>query len=159
MLKFLVSSARRCGFPNGFTPGFTLIELVVVLSLLTLVVAGVFPALMDRLDHLAVVAAREEIVGLFHQARAVAVAKGGASVLLTSQPSTLRLESGKLVHSYIDLENGRDVRLSFSRSRSEVELSFDPLGLGRVASQTLTLSRGSSTVRLVISSYGRLERK
>jgi len=144
---------------QGFTQGFTLIELVVVLSLLTLAVAGIFPALMERLDRLAVVAAREEVVGLFHRARAVAVAKGGATVLLASHPSTISLESGEKVHSFISFENGRNVRLSLSRNRSEAELSFDPLGLGRVASQTLTFSRGSSTARLVISSYGRLERQ
>ena len=132
---------------------------MVVLSLLTLAVAGVFPALMARMDHLAVVAAREEVMGVFHRARALAVAKGGATVLLTSQPSTVSLQSGEKVHSFISLEDSRDVRLSLSGNRSEVELSFDPLGLGRVASQTLTFSRGSSTARLVISSYGRLERE
>ena len=139
--------------------GFTLIELVVVLSLLTLAVAGVFPSLIKRLDHLAVVAAREEVVGLFHRARAVAVAKGGATVLLTSEPSTIGLQAGEKVHSFISLENDQAVRLSLSGNRSEAELTFDPLGLGRVASQTLTFSRGSSTTRLVVSSYGRLERK
>ena len=150
---------NRSHLPRGSLLGFTLIELVVVLSLLTLAVAGVFPALMGRLDRLAVMAAREEVVGLFHRARAVAVAKGGATILLTSQPSTISLESGKEVHSFVSFDNGREVRLSLSRNRSEVELSFDPLGLGRVASQTLIFSRGSSTARLVISSYGRLERQ
>jgi len=150
---------KRSFLPRVSLLGFTLIELVVVLSLLTLAVAGVFPALMGRLDRLAVMAAREEVVGLFHRARAVAVDKGGSTILLTSQPSTIRLESGKEVHSFVSFDNGRKVRLSLSRNRSEVELSFDPLGLGRVASQTLIFSRGSSTARLVISSYGRLERK
>jgi prepilin-type N-terminal cleavage/methylation domain-containing protein len=139
--------------------GFTLLELIVAVSLVTIALATVLPDFRRRLDHMAVVAAREEAVGLFHRARTEAVARGGATILLTSQPSTISLLSGEGVVAFTGLEDSQGVRMTLSGNRAEVELNFDPLGLGRVASQTLTFSRGTSESRLIVSSYGRLERE
>jgi prepilin-type N-terminal cleavage/methylation domain-containing protein len=150
---------KRPALPPAPFGGFTLIELTAVLFLLSLVLGAAVPAFRRQLDHMAVVAAREEIMGLFHRARAVAVARGGATILLTSQPPTVSLKKGDEVLSSISLEREHRVSLTLSRNRAEAELSFGPLGLGQVASQTLLLGRGDCQARLVVSSFGRLVRE
>lgn len=48
--------------------------------------------------------------------------------------------------------------MTLSGQRAEAELRFDALGIGRIASQTIRLSRGDEDAVLVVSSYGRLAR-
>jgi len=48
--------------------------------------------------------------------------------------------------------------LALSGERARATLLLDALGLGRVASQTLTFSRGEARALLVISSLGRVTR-
>jgi type II secretory pathway pseudopilin PulG len=139
--------------------GFTVVELTALLCILTLLLAAAAPRIRFQLDRLAVTAARDEVMGLFHQARGEAVARGGSTLRATTEPPTLALVSDGETLASTDLRTQFGVSLDLPRGRPEVALRFDPLGLGRVASQTLRLSRGEAEALLVVSSFGRVRRE
>jgi len=146
----------------SFSPasfGFTLLELATVLVLLGISLTVLFPAGRRQLDHMAVLGAREEVAGLFHRARFEAVAHGGAVLTLETQPGAVTLSAAGKVVSRVALAEEYRVVFTLSRGRPEAEITFDPLGLGRVASQTLGFFRGGAEARLVVSSYGRVVRR
>jgi len=132
---------------------------VVVLTLFGLSMAELLPAARRQLDRMAVLGAREEVAGLLHRARGEALARGEAEVVLTSVPPRAELIAGEDTLARTKLEESYGVTLSLSRDRSEARLRFGPLGLGRVASQTLRFRRGDAEVLLVISSFGRAARR
>ena len=139
--------------------GFTLVELVTVLLLLSISLTALLPAGRKQLDRMAVLGAREEVTGLLHRARFEAVAHGGAVLTLKAAPGTVTLSAAGEVVSRVALADEYRVEFTLSRNRSEAEITFDPLGLGRVASQTLGFFRGGAEAHLVVSSYGRVVRR
>jgi prepilin-type N-terminal cleavage/methylation domain-containing protein len=136
---------------------FTLPEL-----LLALLVAGVAAALSVRpalrqADALVLRGAREELVSLFHRARAEArligdmrlrVAEGEDPVLsFPDGRPALRLAFGR-----------RGVDIEVAGDRTEVELLFGPLGIATFGAATLRMTKRSAALPLTISSYGRVRR-
>lgn len=139
--------------------GYTLIELVAVLMLLA-VGASVFAPTARRLSDLATVsAAREEIVALLGEARAVAMSTGGSTVTVIAQPPTARIESGGVSIRSLELGSHRAVHLILGAGRDSVSLRFNGLGLGGFASQTIEVSRGGVSAFVIVSSYGRVRRR
>lgn len=138
--------------------GYTILELITVMALMGLVTAGLLPAARHQLDRMAVLGAREEVAGLFHRARAEAVSRGGSRLLLTTDPPSAELSAEGEVLARARLKEDYGVTLALSSGRTEAELVFDALGLGRVASQTLRFARGDAEARLVVSSLGRVTR-
>jgi hypothetical protein len=61
---------------------------------------------------------------------------------------------GRLVR----LEEDLGVHVLLSGNRSAVEIAFDALGLGRIASQTLRFRLESQEAGLTVSSFGRVRR-
>jgi len=150
---------RELLFPTPGISGFTLLELSTALFLMGLCLAFLLPAARRQRDRTAVLGAREEVAGMFHQARFEAVTRGGATVALKTAPAAAVLSAGGEVVAQVAIWEEYRVSLSLSRGGSETELSFDPLGLGRVSSQTLRFVRGDAEAGLVVSSYGRVVRK
>jgi hypothetical protein len=127
-----------------------------VLLLLGLALGELLPMGRSITDRMAVVAAREVVLGSLHRTRMEAVAGGGASLVLVTTPPVLRIvrePSGEILDERA-LEDG--VTLHLSRERAEAVLTFDAMGFGRVTSQTLTLRRGGAESSLVVSSLGRV---
>lgn len=147
------------GLPPASLRGFTLLELITVITLLGILLGEAFPATRTLQDRMAVVGAREAVVGLFHRARMEAVARGGSMVVLTTGPAVTTLLAGgeTVIRESIGADYGVELRLS--GGRSSVTLAFDALGLGRVASQTLRITRGDAVTEVVVSSYGRVTRR
>lgn len=145
--------------PSRSPRGFTLLEMAVVLAFLGLAVSALLRAARGQMDRLAVLGAREEVVGIIHRARQEAVAVGGAEVVLTSDDSGVDLLAAGDTLLRSDLHAAYGVRMSFSRPGSRVTLTFGPLGLGRVSSQTLRFNRGAQEAVAVISSLGRVVRR
>lgn len=139
--------------------GHTLVELLFVLLLAGVTVSSMAPAARRQRDRAAVVGAREAVVGLLAEARLAAIESGGASVRVTvSPPSAEALVSGvPLRRAALGDDFGVDVALS--GGGTEAVLTYDGLGLGRVASQTLTFRRGREAAELVVSAYGRVRRR
>jgi prepilin-type N-terminal cleavage/methylation domain-containing protein len=139
--------------------GFSLPELVLVMTIVGLALGGALPAASHLRDRLAVVGARESMVGIFHRARIEAVAFGGASIVLRVSPPGAELWAGGVLRSSVRLGGDLEVEMTLSSGRERVELLFDALGLGRVASQTIRFSRNGSRSGLVVSSLGRVTRE
>ncbi len=148
---------RASGQPFPMSRGFTLLELSVVLSfvgVLAMVGGGVGRGLMDLLECRA---AREELAGLVHRARAEARLEGEARVRFTQGRGGELILREDSVAARAELAR-RGVHLSVGGTRTEATLVFGPLGVGRAASTTLHLERGRARVPLVISSHGRIRR-
>jgi len=144
--------------PSPSPSGYTLLELTTVLLILGLALFLLLPTARSQIDRLAVVGAREEVTGLFHRARMAAVARGGASIHLTARPPSVEIRTGLELLARTDLAGGYGVTLTLSQDRETAVLGFDALGLGRVSSQTLVLTRGKAEARLVVSSFGRVSK-
>lgn len=155
----LLPSPRRRRSPTRGPIGFTLLELLTVMTLLGLALGEVFPAGKRLLDRMAVLGAREAAVGQFHRARMEAVARGSVRLLVETSPPTMRIETGAPSVVIEEVTFGNRVELKLTRDRGEVTLTFDAMGLGRVASQTLRFSRGTEQAELVVSSFGRVTRR
>ena len=139
--------------------GFTLIEVAVALTLLGLTFATLLPAARLQRDRSAVLAAREVVVGVVARTRARARIQGWAVTVLEVSPPEVRIEVADSViqrHRFMQFPG---VELSLSGGRQSVRLRFDALGIGRVASQTITLRRGRAEAGLTLSSYGRIRRR
>lgn len=149
----------RPNSPSVSRSGFTLLELSTVLFLLGISLSALLPAALYQSDRAAVLGAREEVAGFFHRARFEAVTHGGAILHLEIAPASVGLLFGGEMVERSDLGKEYGVALELSRGRSDADLHFDALGLGRVASQTLTFTRGEARALLVISAYGRMVRR
>ncbi len=139
--------------------GYTLIELVLVTLLLGVTGLTVLPAAHRLRDRMAVVGAREAVAGLFARARIDALALGGATVRVRSDPWRAWAEAGDSLLGSVDLARDFSVRVSIGRGRSSADVHYDALGVGQVASETLTFLRGDERTALVVSGYGRVRRR
>lgn len=139
--------------------GHTLLELTAVLVLAALAASVAVPAGVGLRDRMAVVAAREAVAGLVAEARVSALAHGGATVHVASEPWRAWIQVGDSAAPAEALEREWGVRVRLSRDRASTALAYDALGLGRVASETLRFRRGSAEAALVVSGYGRVRRQ
>ncbi|MBW3533913.1 MAG: hypothetical protein KY453_01635 [Gemmatimonadetes bacterium] len=141
------------------TRGHTLLELTVVLLLLGLGGATMVAPARRQVDRAAVAGAREAVVGLFALARSEARLHGGACLRLRAADGRVWVEAGGATRSTLDLPGVFGVSLSIAGTEDDVSLLFDALGIGRRASRTLDLTRGSASTTLVVAAYGRVERR
>lgn len=142
--------------------GHTLIELTFVLLLVGVATASAAPSARRLRDRTAVVGAREAVVGLLAEARLAAIETGSASVRIAADPwraEAVGGGSGGATLRRVALATDFGVTLELSGARTDIELSYDALGLGRVASQTVVFRRGDSATELVVSGYGRVRRR
>ena len=134
-------------------------ELLFVLVLTGTTIASLAPAVRRQRDRALVAGAREAVVGVLAETRVAAMASGGASVRITSVPARAEAFAGALALRSAWLGTDFGVDVSLSGAATEVELAYDALGLGRVASQTITFRRGGESAELVVSGYGRVRRR
>jgi prepilin-type N-terminal cleavage/methylation domain-containing protein len=139
--------------------GYTLIELLFVLLLAGLTAAAITPQARRYRDRASVVAAREAMVGLFAEARVGAVERGQGAVRISSNPGRAACVVGDSTVRALALASEFGVDLRLGGSDDSVEVRYDALGLGRVASQTVVFTRGDASAQLVVSSFGRVSRR
>jgi hypothetical protein len=119
------------------------------------VATSLTPRFGQLLDRWAVLLARDHLVSLISQARAVAQVRGGADLVLETATGRAAIEIDGESVATLDLRPWR-VSVSAGSGRDSVLLRFDALGIGRIASQTLRLSRGAAEAQVIISSFGRV---
>lgn len=158
-MRLASAATRQAGFLLPSRGGFTLLELITVVTILGLALAEGLPAARRIMDGMAVAGAREAVVGVFHNARAEAVARGGARIVLRASTTVVELWSGGALRSSLDLTEDLGVTMTLSAGADLREVEYDPLGLGRVASLTIVFTRGSAESGLVVSSLGRVTRR
>lgn len=139
--------------------GHTLIELLLVLTLMGATATSLAPAARSYRDRASVVGAREAMVGLLNEARAAAVATGAARLRVASGPWAAAVIAADSTLRSVDFESEFGVTLTLTGGQLDVELAFDALGLGRMAGQTVRFRRGETEAELVVSSYGRVRRR
>ncbi len=139
--------------------GFTLLELCLVLSLAGVAWSVLLPAARQQRDRLAVLGAREELMGLLHRTRGEAIARGGAELDLFADPFRAVIIAGGDTLARAELAETHGVTARLSKDRARVRLAYGPLGIGHVTSQTVRISRGKTEAFLVVSSLGRAVRK
>lgn len=137
--------------------GTTLIELMTVLALTGILASVAAPRLAGGVDRWIVREAREEVVAILYRARMEARRHGEASVRFEAGGGAeLEVPGRGIVARWESATPG--TMLDVGGTRDEVEISFGPSGVGRVASTTLVLRRGESEAEIVVSSYGRIRR-
>ena len=139
--------------------GFSILELVCALGLMAVGVSVLLPAARSVDDRLAVVAAREELIGLVVRARGQALIHGGATVVVEARPPRAWITAGRTIQEHVDLWGRHGAEIMISGGRPRVELDFDATGLGKMAGRSITVRRGVATARLVVSAYGRIRRE
>jgi type II secretory pathway pseudopilin PulG len=135
-------------------PAYTLVEVVVVLTLLVLLAALVVPPLARQLDRTAVAAATAEVAAALAIARDQAIAEGRPIAVRFDAPGarvTVLRGADTLLHR--DLARAHAVSLTASRD----SLAYLPTGLGAGAANLgVVVTRGASTRTLAVSRLGRV---
>lgn len=139
--------------------GHTLAELCATLLILTMGVSFLAPAARRLRDRMAVVAAREAVAGLVAEARVDALGRGGVVVIIRSRPGSAEVDAPGRPDRTIAIEGDLGVEVVLGRGRPVTELHYDALGLGQVASETVSFRRGTAEAALVVSGYGRVRRR
>jgi prepilin-type N-terminal cleavage/methylation domain-containing protein len=139
------------------TPGFTLPELATVLVILAVVVSSALPSLAALRDRMAILQAREILVGAVAWARRSSQGSGGAWVSVVPDSGRIHWGDDVQPRGSRDLKRELGVILE-TPSRAPFTLRFDDLGLGQVTSRTIVFRRGSAETGVSLSSYGRVRR-
>ncbi len=139
--------------------GFSIVEITMVLVILVALTPPLVGSAAELRRSFLLSRAREEAARLFAEARWVAVAEGGAIVVLNADPPWGAVVTAAGETTRLAELGGGGVSLRLSRGRANSRVRFGPLGLGLVSSQTLTFALAGEERRLVVSSMGRVSRR
>ncbi len=141
--------------------GASLPELLTTLLILSLVGVGGVIALRRGLEVYGVRAARDSMASAVAKARALALVRGEARLVVDPGAASVWIEapSGSRVGDALRLGDVFGVSVAADQhTGGPIIIEFDALGFGRVASRTFRLRRGAAESRLTLSSYGRPRR-
>lgn len=149
-------AARRAGTARlPAHVGASLIEVVVVLAFTAVLLGVAIPAMRGWRDRVAVRGAADEVMTLFGAARAHAVARGGAAVLVDEVRGEVLLR----VRGDTVLRRQLQERLGVALAATRGEMAYDGRGLGRgAANLRVVLSRGAHADTIFVSRLGRARR-
>lgn len=141
--------------------GMSLVELVVVLTILSVIAAAGALALRRGLDVYAARGARDSMSSAVARTRALALANGTALLVVDPAAAALWIEAPPGVRAGERLRLGDVFGVTLTADHHDagpITLEFDGLGFGRIANHTFRIRRGSTEMRLTLSSYGRPRR-
>jgi type II secretory pathway pseudopilin PulG len=133
-----------------------LLELIIALTLLAILATLSLPGARHGLDGLRVRQAREATFALATRARAVALERGGANLILDLAGSGARVEAADSV--IVAAARFAECDILVAGATGTVTLTYDARGLGRMASRTVRFECGRAQAGLTFSSYGRVRR-
>lgn len=136
--------------------GFTVTELLLVMTVLGILLTMVVPTVGRAFDLLAVRAARSALVAAAERARITALAQGGAVLSIDTRAGVVSIVSskGQSVGRPIRLADDYGVKLAVS-GREQFGIRYDAVGLGRIANTTVLVARRRVEAKVVFSMYGR----
>ena len=117
------------------------------------------PAARTWADRFAVVGAREATVGLATTARSLALGSGGAALVIDEPSGSAWTDADGVVRDSMELATRFGVSVELLGTRTRATLRFDALGIGRVASQSVTFRRNRAVAGVVLSAYGAVSRR
>lgn len=137
--------------------GATLVELVTICTILGVLLAMAAPPLQRGLDRIAVVAARDALAAGVARTRAAAIGAGGATLVLDLARGSFEVHSatGDTLVAARTLAQEFGVALSADGAAERVLLTYDGIGIGRLANRTIRIRRGDAEAGLTVSAYGR----
>ena len=137
--------------------GYTLLELAVVLTTCSIILALATPSLVHARRVFAVRSAAAELAGLAALTRSAAILSGGATLVIELGSGIARIEShdGRPLSDPHPIASRHDVTVEADRV-SPIRIRYDALGIGRLAAATVRVRRGDVAATLTISSYGRI---
>jgi prepilin-type N-terminal cleavage/methylation domain-containing protein len=136
--------------------GFTLFELVLVVTIIGLLIAVAIPGTRRSLDAIAVRGAAGDVANMLELARHTAMTLGArVSVDVDSAPARLTMRTGSDTLRMRDEYAIHGVR--FVASRTPVVYSQLGLGFG-VSNLTIVVSRGAAAETVAVSRLGRVRR-
>lgn len=143
-------------FTMSTRTGFTLLELVVVITIAAIVCALALPRLWGIVDHTAARGAATDIAAAFGEAREQAITRRQpVAVILDTTVGrvVVRARGTQLLER--DVGAGYGVRLWASRD----SMAYDPRGLGfGAANLTVVVRRGRAAESVSVSRLGRVRR-
>lgn len=137
--------------------GFTLLELLLVLLIVGTMASLAVPRFGRARDRLAVRGAALELAAALAVTRASAIRAGGASLHVDVAAGTawITTSSGARLPDEYPLAARYGVRLESDRA-GPIQLRYDPLGIGRIASAVIRVRRGGAVHAVTVSAYGRV---
>lgn len=140
--------------------GYTLADLIIALSLLGIILGTAAPRALSLRSHTAVRSARDAAASAIERARSLAVSRGTARIVVDPIAGTIVTEApvGVIAGPTVRVGDASGVTLDAGSAGRPVSIDFNALGLGMVASRTLTFAHGGVTAGLSISSFGRVRR-
>jgi len=151
-------NTRARGNPRSRS-GYSIIEIAVLLVVLGALAPPLLGSARKLRTSFYLQRSREEAARLFAEARWAAVAHGGATVELATDPAhgIVIAADGDTVMAASHDEGG--VTLGLSQGRPTARVRFGPMGVGMVSSQTLRFGLAGEERLLVLSSLGRVSRR
>lgn len=138
--------------------GLTLLELLCSLAIIGVLLGMVAAPIAHAGDVFAVRAARAVILNAAARARAFAIGHGGATLTLVAADGAVVIATRDAMRADTISRLGPDLRVSLAFDNPglpEATVRFDALGIGRLASRTVRLSRGRISGGVTFSAYGR----
>jgi prepilin-type N-terminal cleavage/methylation domain-containing protein len=145
-----------CAQPDGRTmrSGFTLVELIVTLCILSILSAIAVPRAESFLDSMRVRGAVMEIESLFSTARHLAIARGAqVTIEIDSARTTIAVSAGEDTLRKADIGLEHNVR--FAATRARMIYSATGVGYG-AANLSVVVRRNSAVDTVVVSRLGRV---
>jgi Tfp pilus assembly protein FimT len=136
----------------------TLTETCIALTLMGVLSTWAVPSARHGMNVVKVRGAREAVFGIATRARAVALAQGGADLVVDANERTASVvnAAGTVIHTTSLASYG--VEVIADGSSAHVIIHYDARGIGRMASRTLRFRRGNVEAGLTVSTYGRVRR-
>jgi prepilin-type N-terminal cleavage/methylation domain-containing protein len=133
---------------------FTLLEILVVLTILSILLGMSLPRIASAADRAAVRAATREAAGVFASARAAAIyRREPVAVTIDTVTGAVASRSDSVALLRRDLRSAFGVRLSASRD----SMAYDARGLGvGAANLSLVIRRGAAAETVFVSRLGRV---
>ena len=134
--------------------GYSLLELVIVVTITGLAMAIAIPRGRRLLDRLAVRSAAGDVLATLGYARSIALSGGArVAVHVDSTTGTIRVRQGTTVLLSRGIAHAHGVRVTATRD----SMVYDPRGLGRgAANLSLVVRRGAARETVFVSRLGRV---
>jgi Tfp pilus assembly protein FimT len=145
---------KGVGRESFASAGYTVLELVIVVTIAAVVLAIAIPRGRLALDRIAVHSAASDVTATLNMARTLAIAGHAAvAVDVDSASGVMRVRRGVEILLSRNVSSAHGIQLERTRD----SLTYDPRGLGRgAANLSIVIRRGAAAETVFVSRLGRV---